>query len=134
MYVHIFIQKSTRRVLVKYNLFSIRSWFSNKKSVSPHYSDLVKKKRGGGGFDSAIVFKQEVSVTVRVTLFGRHVESMMRAPTRFFASAMCLNLEFCFIAGTLARVRRRVHSMTGVSNYKSVMRVPLLVSLLQPWV
>jgi hypothetical protein len=69
-----------------------------------------------------MVFKQEVSVTVRVTLFGRHVESMMRAPTRFFASAMCLNLEFCFIAGTLARVRRRVHSMTGVSNYKSVMR------------
>ena len=82
MYVHIFIQKSTRRVLVKYNLFSIRPWFSNKKSVSPHYSDLVKKK-GGGVFDSAMVFKQEVSVTVRVTLFGRHVESMMRAPTRF---------------------------------------------------
>ena len=82
-----------------------------------------------------MVFKQEVSVTVRVTLFGRHVESMMRAPTRFFASAMCLNLEICFLAaGTLARVRRRVHSMTGVSNYKSVMRVPLLVSLLQPCV
>jgi hypothetical protein len=53
------------------------------RSQCRHITVTWLKKKGGGGFDSAMVFKQEVSVTVRVTLFGRHVESMMRAPTRF---------------------------------------------------